>query len=40
MLLDKGNLTTLDEEKIMYEAEKRAFRMTGRPMSLVRSYKG
>jgi len=40
LLLDKGNLTTLDEEKIMYEAEKRAFRMVGREMNPVRSYKG
>jgi len=38
ILLDKGTLSTLDEEKIKYEAEKRAFRMTGQKMEKVRSY--
>lgn len=40
ILLSKGELTTLDEEKIQYEAEKRAFRMVGKSMNKVRTYKG
>lgn len=39
LLLDKGKLTVLDEERVIFEAEKRAFRMVGAPMNLVRSYK-
>lgn len=38
ILLDKGIITTLDEEKIQYEAEKRAFRMTKSNMQKMRSY--
>jgi len=37
-LLRDGALTTLDEEKIRFEAEKRAFRMVGRPMQQMREY--
>lgn len=40
ILLDKGILTTLDEEKIKYEAQTRAFRMTGQKMNLIRTYNG
>ncbi|HPZ09294.1 MAG TPA: amidohydrolase [Candidatus Eremiobacteraeota bacterium] len=40
LLLDRGKLITLDEERIHYEAEKRAFRMVGKPMSQVRTYRG
>ncbi|MFH1452663.1 MAG: amidohydrolase [Armatimonadota bacterium] len=39
IILDKGQIMTFDEEKVKYEAERRAFRMTARPMHLVRSYK-
>jgi len=40
MLLRDGELTTLDEERIRYEAERRAFRMVGTPMHRVREYRG
>lgn len=40
LLLDKSILTTLDEEKIKCETEKRAFKMTGKEMRKVRSYSG
>ncbi len=40
VLLRKGALTTLDEEKILHEAERRAFRLVGREMGLVREYRG
>ena len=33
-------ILTLDEERIRYEAEKRAFRMVGRPMEQLRTYGG
>jgi 5-methylthioadenosine/S-adenosylhomocysteine deaminase len=38
LLLRKGELLTLDEERIRYEAERRAMRMVGRPMAQVRAY--
>ncbi|HIQ01454.1 MAG TPA: amidohydrolase [Anaerolineales bacterium] len=38
VLLRRGELTTLDEEHIRYEAERRAFRMVGTPMRQVRQY--
>jgi 5-methylthioadenosine/S-adenosylhomocysteine deaminase len=37
-LLRKGELCTLDEERIRFEAERRAMRMVGQPMALVRAY--
>lgn len=40
MLLENGELTTLDEEDIRAEAERRAFRMVGRQMRQVRRYRG
>jgi 5-methylthioadenosine/S-adenosylhomocysteine deaminase len=40
VLLRNGELTTLDEERIRYEAERRAFRMVGTPMHRVREYRG
>lgn len=39
-LLRDGELTTLDEERIRYEAERRAFRMVGAPMEQMRAYQG
>ena len=39
-LLWDGQLMTLDEERIRYEAERRAFRMVGAPMRLMRRYVG
>ena len=39
-LLRDSVLTTLDEEKIKREAELRAFRMVGTPMSQLRAYHG
>ncbi len=39
-LLWDGELVTLDEERIRYEAERRAFRMVGTPMRQVRRYRG
>ncbi len=38
VLLKDGRLTTLDEERILYEAEKRAFRMVNQDMHIVRAY--
>ena len=38
VLLRKGELVTLDEQRIRFEAERRAMRMVGKPMSRVRSY--
>ena len=37
-LLREGELLTLDEERIRYEAERRAFRMVGTPMRQMRAY--
>jgi len=38
-LLRNGQLITLDEDRILHEAEKRALRMVGAPMRQVREYK-
>jgi len=38
MILGDGELTTVDEERVRYEAERRAFRMVGTPMEQVRRY--
>nr|MBC7246129.1 amidohydrolase [Chloroflexota bacterium] len=38
ILLKDGVLTTLDEERILYEAEQRAFRMVKQDMHIVRAY--
>ena len=38
LLLRDGELLTLDEERITYEAESRAFRMVGTPMRQMRHY--
>jgi len=38
VLLRNGELTTLDEERIMYEAERRAFHMVKQDMHIVRAY--
>ncbi|MEA3341514.1 MAG: amidohydrolase family protein, partial [Chloroflexota bacterium] len=40
LLMREGELLTLDEERIRYEAERRAFRMVGAPMRQVRAYRG
>jgi len=40
MVLGDGELLTLDEERIRYEAERRAFRMVGTPMEQMRAYRG
>jgi 5-methylthioadenosine/S-adenosylhomocysteine deaminase len=40
LVLCDGELLTLDEEHIRYEAERRAFRMVGTPMRQVRAYQG
>ncbi len=40
VLLRKGELTTLDEDKILHEAEKRAFRMVEQELRVVREYRG
>jgi len=40
LLMREGDLLTLDEEHIRYEAERRAFRMVGTPMRQVRAYRG
>jgi 5-methylthioadenosine/S-adenosylhomocysteine deaminase len=40
LVLRDGELLTLDEARIRYEAERRAFRMVGAPMRQVRSYQG
>lgn len=39
-LMRKKTLLTLDEERIMYEAERRAWRMVGSELRLVRAYQG
>jgi 5-methylthioadenosine/S-adenosylhomocysteine deaminase len=39
-LLHDGALITLDEEKILREAERRAFRMVGTPLRRMREYRG
>ncbi len=38
LLMRDGELLTLDEERIMYEAEKRAWRMVGEELHTVRKY--
>jgi len=38
-LLRGGRLLTLDEERILYEAERRAFRMVGSELKQVRAYR-
>ncbi len=38
VLLRDGELTTLDEERILYEAERRAFRLVKQDMRLLRAY--
>jgi 5-methylthioadenosine/S-adenosylhomocysteine deaminase len=38
LLMRDGELLTLDEERIMYEAEKRAWRMVGEELHMVREY--
>lgn len=38
VLMKDGVLTTLDEERILYEAEQRAFRMVKQDMRIVRAY--
>jgi 5-methylthioadenosine/S-adenosylhomocysteine deaminase len=38
VLMREGELTTLDEERILYEAERRAFRMVKQDMHIVRAY--
>lgn len=38
LLMKDGQLTTLDEERILYEAEKRAFHMVNQDMHVVRAY--
>ncbi len=38
VLLKQGALTTLDEERILYEAERHAFRMVNQDMRIVRAY--
>jgi 5-methylthioadenosine/S-adenosylhomocysteine deaminase len=40
LLMRDGELLTLDEGRIRYEAERRAFRMVGTPMRQVRAYRG
>jgi 5-methylthioadenosine/S-adenosylhomocysteine deaminase len=40
LVLRDGELLTLDEARIRYEAERRAFRMVGTPMRQVRAYRG
>jgi 5-methylthioadenosine/S-adenosylhomocysteine deaminase len=37
-LMRKKTLATLDEERIMYEAERRAWRMVGGELRLLRAY--
>ncbi len=39
-LYRNGEFLTLDYERICYEAEKRSFRMTGKPMQQLRRYQG
>lgn len=38
VLLDDGKLTTLDEERILYEAERRAWNLVGREFRTLRAY--
>jgi len=38
VLLDNGVLTTLDEERILYEAERRAWNLVGREFRSLRAY--
>ncbi len=38
ILMRHGELTTLDEERILYEAERRAFHMVKQDMRIVRAY--
>ena len=38
VLMREGQLTTLDEERILYEAERRAFRLVKQDMHVVRAY--
>jgi len=38
LLLDEGRLTTLDEERILYEAERRAWNLAGRELHSLRAY--
>jgi 5-methylthioadenosine/S-adenosylhomocysteine deaminase len=38
VLMRDGELSTLDEERILYEAERRAFRMVKQDMHIVRAY--
>ncbi len=38
VLMRAGELTTLDEERVLYEAERRAWRMVKRGMHIVRAY--
>jgi len=40
LLYRDGELLTLDEEKILHEAERRAFLMVGTEMRSMREYKG
>jgi hypothetical protein len=39
-LLRNGKLITLDKERILHEAEKRALRMVDAPMRQMREYRG
>jgi 5-methylthioadenosine/S-adenosylhomocysteine deaminase len=39
LLMRDRVLLTLDEERILYEAEQRAFRMVGQDMSRMREYR-
>ena len=40
LLYRRGEYLTLDVECIRYEAERRAFRMVGKPMASMREYRG
>jgi 5-methylthioadenosine/S-adenosylhomocysteine deaminase len=40
ILYRRGEYLTLDVDRIRYEAERRAFRMVGRPMASMREYRG
>ena len=40
LLLRQGELLTLDEERILWEAERRAARLVGSEMSSLRRYRG
>ncbi len=40
LLYRKGDYLTLDIERIRWEAERRAFRMVGKPMASMRAYQG